>query len=101
MENGISSDPQFLETKSLLQRLIASVKVSRTGVFQNYPNPFNPETWIPYRPDGEAELVIRICSATGQLVRTLSLGHRSAGFYTDKSEAAYWDGRNESGEIEL
>ena len=28
----------------------------------------------------------------------LDLGHQSAGYYTDRSKAAYWDGCNESGE---
>jgi hypothetical protein len=35
---------------------------------------------------------------SGQPVRSLSLGHKPAGFYTDKSKAAYWDGKNEAGE---
>ena len=28
----------------------------------------------------------------------LALGHQSAGYYTDRSRAAYWDGRNGLGE---
>ena len=65
---------------------------------QNYPNPFNPETWIPYQLWEEAQVEIRIYSATGQHVRTLSLGRKPAGFYLNKERAAYWDGRNEVGE---
>ena len=65
---------------------------------QNYPNPFNPETWIPYQLKEEAQVEIRIYTATGQLARTLNLGHKPAGFYTDRARAAYWDGRNEAGE---
>lgn len=65
---------------------------------QNYPNPFNPDTWIPYQLTEECKVVIRIYAATGQLVRTLSLGHKPAGFYINKERAAYWDGRNEAGE---
>ena len=42
--------------------------------------------------------MIQIYAPTGQLVRTLSLGHNVAGFYVDKAKAGYWDGRNESGE---
>ena len=34
----------------------------------------------------------------GRLVRTLDLGHKDAGFYVSRAEAAYWDGRNEVGE---
>ena len=34
----------------------------------------------------------------GTVVRTLALGHQSAGFYQSRSRAAYWDGRNAAGE---
>jgi len=65
---------------------------------QNYPNPFNPETWIPYQLAQNADVSVRIYSASGRLVRTLDLGYRPAGFYTGRDRAAYWDGRNQSGE---
>jgi hypothetical protein len=65
---------------------------------QNYPNPFNPDTWIPYQLKDDAHVEIRIYTATGQLVRTLNLGHHPVGFYTDREKAAYWDGKNEAGE---
>jgi len=65
---------------------------------QNYPNPFNPDTWIPYQLKEDADVVIRIYSVAGQVVRTLSLGHKPAGFYTGRERAAYWDGRNDAGE---
>jgi hypothetical protein len=32
------------------------------------------------------------------LVRILDLGHRKAGFYVGRTRAAYWDGRNDTGE---
>ena len=65
---------------------------------QNFPNPFNPETWIPYELAEGSDVEIRIYSSTGQVVRKLNLGHKPAGFYTDKEKAAYWDGRNDKGE---
>jgi len=71
-------------------------KVSQ--LHQNFPNPFNPETWIPYQLKEDAHVEVRIYALTGQLVRTLSLGHKPAGFYVDRQKAAYWDGRSESGE---
>ncbi|MBM3240476.1 T9SS type A sorting domain-containing protein [Candidatus Poribacteria bacterium] len=70
----------------------------KNALLQNYPNPFNPETWIPYQLKESATVVIRIYNVSGQLVRLLDIGHRQAGFYVDKMKAAYWDGRNESGE---
>jgi len=68
------------------------------ALLPNYPNPFNPETWIPYELSEAADVKIEIFSVTGQLVRSLNLGHRQPGFYVKKENAAYWDGRNEVGE---
>ena len=64
----------------------------------NYPNPFNPETWIPYQLAQASDVTLRIYDATGQLVRTLVLGHQEADFYTTRDQSAHWDGRNASGE---
>ena len=70
----------------------------QTLLLQNYPNPFNPETWIPYRLSEAASVMISIYDATGQRIRTLALGVQAAGFYQNRSRAAYWDGRNDLGE---
>jgi hypothetical protein len=67
-------------------------------LLQNYPNPFNPETWIPYRLVEAADVAITIYNVNGQMVRRLELGNRMPGHYVDRTRAAYWDGRNESGE---
>ncbi len=69
-----------------------------TRLLRSYPNPSNPETWIPYQLAHDAEVTIQVYSATGQLMRTLMLGNKKAGSYKGKSEAAYWDGKNEYGE---
>jgi hypothetical protein len=71
---------------------------SMTTLLSNYPNPFNPDTWIPYVLARDAMVQIQIHDARGHLVRTLPLGHQRAGFYADSGRAAYWDGRNDSGE---
>jgi hypothetical protein len=63
-----------------------------------YPNPSNPEAWIPYTLGKDVEVSIIIYNASGQLIRTLNLGHQNAGAYISRDKAAYWDGRNESGE---
>lgn len=68
------------------------------NLFQNYPNPFNPETWIPYQLAKPAEVAIRIYNIKGQLIHTLNLGLKPAGFYMSKDRAAYWDGKDSSGE---
>ena len=41
---------------------------------------------------------ITIYDTKGALVRELVLGHQETGYYADRDRAAYWDGRNESGE---
>ncbi len=69
-----------------------------TQVLSNFPNPFNPETWIPYELAMDTDVKITIYNTQGVVVRTLTLGHQSAGYYTGRARAAYWDGRNTVGE---
>jgi len=69
-----------------------------SALLQNFPNPFNPETWIPYQLKEDSQVTVRIHNLAGGLVRELELGYRSAGVYTNRDRAAYWDGRNASGE---
>ena len=71
----------------------------KTALFQNYPNPFNPETWIPYQLSQETPVQIKIYNAPGELVRQMDMGIQPAGQYIDRQYAAYWDGRNEQGEL--
>ena len=70
----------------------------QTLLHPNYPNPFNPETWIPYHLANDTDVQISIYDVNGALVRQLDLGYQQAGYYTNRSRAAYWDGRNEFGE---
>ncbi len=71
---------------------------AKSVLLQNYPNPFNPETWVPYHLSSANPVVVKIYSTSGQLIRTLDLGHKDAGVYASRSKAAYWDGKNEAGE---
>ena len=82
-----------------LERLLAALTPKETALLPNYPNPFNPETWMPYHLSYDANVQITIYNMQGVLVRQLDLGHQPAGFYTDRGRAAYWDGRNDSGEL--
>ena len=85
--------------QAFLPIILKNVEAPRqTVLLQNYPNPFNPETWIPYQLREPAEVAIRIYDIQGRVVRTLSLGQRAAGFYLDRTRAAYWDGLNFAGE---
>jgi hypothetical protein len=67
-------------------------------LLQNYPNPFNPETWVPYYLKDAGDVTVKIYRINGQLVKTLELGYKDAGIYVSSSKAAYWDGKDESGE---
>ena len=81
-----------------LEQLLAVLTPKETALLANYPNPFNPETWIPYHLANDSDVLLSIYDINGALVRELDLGHQRAGYYTDRSRAAYWDGRNEWGE---
>ena len=81
-----------------LEALIAYEIPTETALLRNYPNPFNPETWIPYHLADAADVQITIYDIKGAVVRQLDLGHQQAGYYANRSKAAYWDGRNQFGE---
>ncbi len=83
---------------AILEQLLSALIPSETHLLVNYPNPFNPETWIPYQLASDADVRITIYDVNGNVVRTLNLGHQSAGTYFDRNSAAYWDGRNDRGE---
>jgi len=80
--------------------LLANVRPlpTQTRLLQNYPNPFNPETWIPFYLAKDADVTIEIYNIKGNLVRKLSFGTRQANTYTTRTDAAYWNGRNDLGE---
>ncbi len=88
--------PIAIESEGKRAILLGGLK--RTMLLQNFPNPFNPETWMPYYLTEDASVAIQICDAQGNLVRILDLGQNSAGAYLSRDTAAYWDGRNSSGE---
>jgi hypothetical protein len=80
-------------------RVAASARPESNRLLPNYPNPFNPETWIPFELREAAQVTITIYDAAGSVLRTLDLGHQTPGMYTTPERAAYWNGRNEDGEI--
>ena len=92
------TDPTFQSGIRFLEQLLTALTPKETALLPNYPNPFNPETWIPYHLSNDADVQIWIYDTKGVLVRRLDLGHQMAGYYTDRVKAAYWNGRNESGE---
>ena len=81
-----------------LEQLLAVLIPEETVLLPNYPNPFNPETWIPYQLANSSDVQIVLYNTRGIAIRRLALGHQPAGYYTTRSRAAYWDGRNNLGE---
>ena len=79
--------------------LLKGIIPERTMLLPNYPNPFNPETWIPYDLAQNADVHIHIYNMKGESVRQLSIGFQTAGTYRTRTRAAYWDGRNATGEL--
>jgi len=69
-----------------------------TQLLANYPNPFNPETWIPFELADDAAVTVTIYEVQGQRIRQLQLGLVTAGRYVTADQAAYWDGKTETGE---
>ena len=88
--------------KLVFREMIADIEgklaPEESKLLQNYPNPFNPETWIPYQLAEPAFVYINIYDINGRLVRSLEIGHKTAGYYLSKEESAYWDGRGNFGE---
>ena len=93
------ADVTLLRGIEYLENLLEALTPERSALLPNFPNPFNPETWIPYQLARDSVVRISIYNVKGNLVRKLDLGLQLEGYYTDKHYAAYWDGRNEGGEL--
>ena len=92
------TDPSVQRGIFVLEQLLVVLTPKESVLLPNYPNPFNPETWIPYELATDTHVKITIYNTQGVVIRTLQFGHQSAGYYTDRDRAAYWDGRNALGE---
>ena len=90
--------PKYLRAIALLESILAAMRPDKTQLLANYPNPFNPETWIPYQLAKSSDVQLTIYNIRGVVVRRLDLGHQLAGYYTSRSRAVHWDGRNAVGE---
>ena len=90
--------PAAMRTLIYLQQLLVTARPEKTLLLANYPNPFNPETWIPYELATDTNVKVTIYNTQGVVIRSLQLGHQSAGYYMGRDRAAYWDGRNALGE---
>ena len=93
-------NPQFelrsVEPRSKYFTTLGDIK--RTSLMQNFPNPFNPETWIPYYLADAATVTVRIYNVKGELIRSIDVGKRAAGAYTNRQRAVYWNGKDDTGQ---
>ena len=80
--------PDNLSNALLNVQLDSIGQPNKDQLLQNYPNPFNPETWIPYQLSVASPVSISIFDATGGLVRTLTVGYQSEGFYYNRGRAS-------------
>ena len=91
---------QIWSIKSLLlPKPVTLGQMKEMALLPNFPNPLNPETWMPYQLAESVHVNILIYDVSGRLVRELNLGEKPAGCYLDRRKAAYWDGRNNLGEL--
>lgn len=74
-----------------------ALPAKENALLQNFPNPFNPDTWIPFQLKEDGNVLIRIYSISGELVREINLGYKPAGIYISKDRSVYWDGRDKFG----
>lgn len=61
-------------------------------LFNNYPNPFNPSTRIAFEIPQAENVTLKIFNISGELIRTLTEEHLSAGRHEK-----VWDGKDNAG----
>ena len=94
----VVTSEDVLNNRVSLPDLVTYEIPALTELLANYPNPFNPETWVPFRLAEDANVSLTIYGASGSLVRTIDIGFTPAAVYQGRSDAIYWDGRNNFGE---
>ena len=97
VQHVVTAD-DVIDSRIDLPDLVTYEIPAQTELLANYPNPFNPETWIPYRLAEDGNVALSIYGASGSLVRTIDVGFTPAAVYEGRSDAIYWDGRNNFGE---
>ena len=94
----VVTSEDVLTSRISLPDLVTYEIPAQTELLANYPNPFNPETWIPFRLAKDASVTLTIYGTYGDVVRNIDIGFTPAAVYEGRSDAIYWDGRNDFGE---
>ncbi|MEK9149358.1 MAG: FlgD immunoglobulin-like domain containing protein, partial [Candidatus Desantisbacteria bacterium] len=99
---GLTADAFVTKEKfEIKAEYTAEPQVTANALFQSYPNPTNGEVWIPFQLAVSSEQVaVSIYNIVGQKVRTIEVGPRKAGSYTQAKEgsAVFWNSRNNQGQ---
>jgi len=82
----------FADIQSAVGNESAQTIIKNFALLQNYPNPFNPSTTIEYQQPQAGNVEIKIFSVNGELVKSFSSEHGSAGQYS-----VVWDGKSDAG----
>ncbi|MEW6103549.1 MAG: T9SS type A sorting domain-containing protein, partial [bacterium] len=79
------------ETKDLSIEAILS-----SELFPSFPNPAKDGVWIPFNLAKDANVEVGIFNILGQKIRTINVGQRNKGSYTQAKEgsAIFWDLKN-------
>lgn len=84
-------------SEALLEFIVVDEKNSKLKNVLNYPNPFTTRTQFNFEhdlPGGDLEVIIKIYSLSGKLVKTLQNTQLATGFRVDNIA---WDGRDDYG----
>ncbi|MEW6007922.1 MAG: T9SS type A sorting domain-containing protein, partial [bacterium] len=110
---AISEDPEStikiipIQARNMANKEMQAQEVSITLTSQSpqisellnsYPNPANQGCYIPFKLAKDSNVSFEIYNILGQKVRTINLGQRKAGSYTQKDRAIFFDLKNDSGQ---
>jgi hypothetical protein len=91
-------DCKIKENPQITQRgtqTIADLPMA-SALFQSFPNPANNYCFIPFNLSNDADVSLEIYNILGQKVKTIEVGQRKAGSYTQKDRAIFWDLKNDN-----
>jgi len=90
------SGTEIVRVINTINPQIELVKVS--ALLQSYPNPAENSCYIPFKLANDSNIELTIYNILGQKVRTIKVGQRKKGLYTQKDRAIFWNLKNDSGQ---
>ncbi|MEW6104320.1 MAG: T9SS type A sorting domain-containing protein, partial [bacterium] len=69
-----------------------------TVLLSSFPNPAKQGCYIPFKLAKDSNVSLEIYNILGQRVRTIEIGQKSKGSYTNKDRAIFFDLKNDSGQ---